>query len=185
MGAIQHCPGATARSFRSAFTLGRCGPIPLRWATRCWRGSRTSTTGTACPTPSPTSGADTKGDQGTPISGATEGVYVLAPEDTGHRIGFRVSFTDDDGFPESLDSSLTPVVNDPAKGKPTISGDSGGRPDLDGGRLGRHRPERPPRRLHLPVVPPRRGRLDRNTRRHGEHLHPGLGRQGSPHHGPE
>ena len=64
-----------------------------------------------------------EGDQGTPISGATEGVYVLAPEDTGHRIGFRVSFTDDDGFPESLDSSLTPVVNDPAKGKPTISGD--------------------------------------------------------------
>ena len=61
--------------------------------------------------------------QGTPISGATEGVYVLAPEDTGHRIGFRVYFTDDDGFPESLDSSLTPVVNDPAKGKPTISGD--------------------------------------------------------------
>ena len=64
-----------------------------------------------------------EGDQGTPISGATEGVYVLAPEDTGHQIGFRVSFTDDDGFSESLDSSLTPVVNDPAKGKPTISGD--------------------------------------------------------------
>ena len=64
-----------------------------------------------------------EGDQGTPISGATEGVYVLAPEDTGHRIGFRVSFTDDDDFPESLDSSLTPVVNDLAKGKPSISGD--------------------------------------------------------------
>ena len=64
-----------------------------------------------------------EGGQGTPISGATEGVYVLAPEDTGHQIGFRVSFTDDDGFPESLDSLLTPVVNDPAKGKPTISGD--------------------------------------------------------------
>ena len=36
-------------------------PNPLRWATRCGRGSRTSPTGTACPTFSPTSGADTKG----------------------------------------------------------------------------------------------------------------------------
>ena len=63
-----------------------------------------------------------EGGQGTPISGATERVYVLTPEDTGHGIGIRVSFIDDDGFPESLDSLPTPVVNDPARGKPTISG---------------------------------------------------------------
>ena len=121
MGRFSTVPGATARSFRSASTWTLRPNFP-RWATRCWRGSRTSTTGTACPIFSPTSGADTKGGRGTPISGATERVYVLTPEDTGHGIGIRVSFIDDDGFPESLDSLPTPVVNDPARGKPTISG---------------------------------------------------------------
>ena len=66
-----------------------------------------------------------EGENFTPIPGATEDTYTLAAEDAGHTIKVQVTFTDDDGFPESPDSLPTPVVNDPAaNAAPVFEGDT-------------------------------------------------------------
>ena len=60
------------------------------------------------------------------ISGATSSSYLLSSEDLGHSIKIRVSFTDDDGYTESLTSSATALVvmppNVAATGQPTVTG---------------------------------------------------------------
>ena len=59
------------------------------------------------------------------IEGATSSTYTLRTEDQGKSIRVRVSFTDSDGFAETLTSEATSVVappNSPATGAPTISG---------------------------------------------------------------
>ena len=56
------------------------------------------------------------------IPGAVGDTYTLTPEAGVLRIRFAVTFTDDDGFPESLESPPTVVVDDPAKGAPVIDG---------------------------------------------------------------
>ena len=79
------------------------------------------------------------------IEGATGSTYTLRTEDKGKSIRVRVSFTDSDGFQETLTSVATSVVtppNSPATGVPTISGtprvgktltaDSSGIADADG-----------------------------------------------------
>ena len=61
-----------------------------------------------------------------PIDRATESTYILASEDVGRRVKVRVTFTDNDGFSESLESDHTSPVaakNIAATGKPTISGE--------------------------------------------------------------
>ena len=65
------------------------------------------------------------GDWGSNIEGATGSTYTLRTEDQGKSIRVRVSFTDSDGFAETLTSEATSVVappNSPATGAPTISG---------------------------------------------------------------
>ena len=60
------------------------------------------------------------------IQGATGATYTLADDDEGKAIKVKVSFTDDDGFAESVTSAATAAVaprpNTPATGLPTISG---------------------------------------------------------------
>lgn len=60
------------------------------------------------------------------ISGATSTTYVVTTEDVASTLWIRVSFTDDDGNPESLTSTATTAVaagsNSPATGSPTITG---------------------------------------------------------------
>ena len=61
-----------------------------------------------------------------PIDEATESTYILASGDVGRRVKVRVTFTDNDGFSESLESDHTSPVaakNIAATGKPTISGE--------------------------------------------------------------
>ena len=61
-----------------------------------------------------------------PIDRATASTYILASEDVGRRVKVRVTFTDNDGFSESLESDHTSPVaakNIAATGKPTISGE--------------------------------------------------------------
>ena len=68
------------------------------------------------------------GTDTTDIEGATGPSYVLTDEDVGGTIGVRVSFVDRHGFPESLTSEATDIVqaapteNVPATGAPTIDG---------------------------------------------------------------
>ena len=63
---------------------------------------------------------------GTAISGATGSSYTLTASEQGKAIRVRVSFTDDNGYAESLTSSATGTVaarsNRPPTGLPTISG---------------------------------------------------------------
>ena len=60
------------------------------------------------------------------ISGATASSYLLSSDDLGHSIKIRVSFTDDDGYTESLTSIATALVvmppNVAATGQPTVTG---------------------------------------------------------------
>ena len=60
------------------------------------------------------------------ISGATASSYLLSSDDLGHSIKIRVSFTDDDGYKESLTSIATALVvmppNVAATGRPTVTG---------------------------------------------------------------
>ena len=74
----------------------------------------------------------------TDIPGATNASYVITPADAESKIKVRVSFTDDDGYLETLTSAATASVpepesdvvpgqsgvtpNSPATGQPTISG---------------------------------------------------------------
>ena len=68
----------------------------------------------------------TSGGVDTDIGDATGSTYTLVRGDLGHTIRVRVSFTDDDGYSETLASSATgPVVRPPnvaATGAPTIRG---------------------------------------------------------------
>ncbi len=59
------------------------------------------------------------------ISGATSSTYTLVAADEGTTIKVKVSFTDDDGNPETRTSAATATVaaaNSPATGAPTITG---------------------------------------------------------------
>ena len=60
------------------------------------------------------------------ISGATSSTYTLVAADAGTTIKVKVSFTDDDGNPETRTSAATATVaaaaNTPATGAPTITG---------------------------------------------------------------
>ena len=68
----------------------------------------------------------TSGGVDTDIGDATGSTYTLTASDLAHTIRVRVSFTDDDGYSETLASSATgPVVRPPnvaATGAPTIRG---------------------------------------------------------------
>ena len=63
---------------------------------------------------------------GSDISGATDSTYMLASADRGKIITARVSFTDDEGYQETLTSTATSAVvaspNTAATGLPTIYG---------------------------------------------------------------
>ena len=62
----------------------------------------------------------------TDIQGETASAYTLTEDDQGKTVKVRVSFTDDEGNPESLTSDATAAVaarpNTPATGQPTIGG---------------------------------------------------------------
>ena len=61
----------------------------------------------------------------TDISGATASTHLLGDDDLGHSIKVQVSFTDDDGYSETLTSDAMVVVRPPnvtASGSPTITG---------------------------------------------------------------
>ncbi len=62
----------------------------------------------------------------TDITGATGQTYTLSDDDQGNSVKVRVSFTDDDGYSESLTSAATGTVTRPANsvatGQPTITG---------------------------------------------------------------
>ena len=71
------------------------------------------------------------GTADTDITDATASTYTLVSADEGRTIKVRVSFTDDDGYAESLTSTATEAVtlavqqqiaNIPATGAPTITG---------------------------------------------------------------
>ena len=68
----------------------------------------------------------TSGGTDTDISGATGSTYALTDDDLGKTVKVRVSFTDDDGYLETLTSSATSAVVQPpsqaASGQPTITG---------------------------------------------------------------
>ena len=63
------------------------------------------------------------------ISGATTGTFLLTQDELDHTITVRVSFTDDDGYSETVTSNATgPVIRPPnvnPNGLPTISGTPG------------------------------------------------------------
>ena len=65
------------------------------------------------------------GTTDTAIPGATDSSYVLVADDVGQNIKLRVSFTDDEGYEETLTSSATDAVsprpNSPATGSVRIS----------------------------------------------------------------
>ena len=65
------------------------------------------------------------GTTDTDIPGATDSSYVLVADDVGQNIKLRVSFTDDEGYEETLTSSATDAVsprpNSPATGSVRIS----------------------------------------------------------------
>ena len=56
------------------------------------------------------------------IPGATGRDYTLTAADVGSRMKVKVTFTDDDGYEETLTSTATEAVNSPATGAPSISG---------------------------------------------------------------
>ena len=56
------------------------------------------------------------GDMDTPISGATGSTYTVASADEGNAIKVRVTFTDDDGFSESLTSAGLDIPVVPLEG---------------------------------------------------------------------
>ena len=61
------------------------------------------------------------------ISGATGSTYEIVADDVGESLKVRVSFTDDAGYDETVESAGTiaipqPIVNTPATGRPTITG---------------------------------------------------------------
>ena len=66
------------------------------------------------------------GGTDTEISGATDSSYLLSANDLDKTIKVQVSFTDDDGYSETLTSQATDAVvtppNTAATGQPTISG---------------------------------------------------------------
>ena len=66
------------------------------------------------------------GTSDTDISGATDSTHLLSDADLAHSIKVRVSFSDDDGYAETLTSAATAVVvrrpNVAATGQPTITG---------------------------------------------------------------
>ena len=66
------------------------------------------------------------GSSDTDITGGTDSTYALVADDEGKTIKIRVSFTDDDGYAESLTSTATTAVaakpNTSATGLPTIGG---------------------------------------------------------------
>ena len=66
------------------------------------------------------------GTSDTDISGATGSTHLLSDADLAHSIKVRVSFSDDDGYAETLTSAATAVVvrrpNVAATGQPTITG---------------------------------------------------------------
>ncbi len=66
------------------------------------------------------------GGTDTDITGATSSTYVLTPDDTGKVVKVRVSFTDDDGYSETLTSAASGAVARPANvaatGQPIITG---------------------------------------------------------------
>ena len=68
----------------------------------------------------------TSGGVDTDIGAATGATYTLVRDDLGHTVRVRVSFTDDDGYPETLTSAATgPVVRPPNAspgGRPAITG---------------------------------------------------------------
>ncbi|MEQ9696099.1 hypothetical protein, partial [Shimia sp. SDUM112013] len=64
---------------------------------------------------------------GTAIAGATGHTLVLTQSDVGLQISARVSFVDELGTVETMDSAATPAVlniNDPVRGLPVISGEA-------------------------------------------------------------
>ena len=65
-------------------------------------------------------------DTNTDVSGATAKTYVLSNADLEHSIKVRVSFTDDDGYTETVTNKATAVVVTPPNvtptGLPTITG---------------------------------------------------------------
>ena len=66
------------------------------------------------------------GGTDTDISGATGSTYTLTDSDLAHTVKVKASFTDDDGYSETLTSAATNTVNRPpnatASGQPTITG---------------------------------------------------------------
>ncbi len=68
----------------------------------------------------------TDGSTDTAISGGTGQTYTLTSDDQGKTVKVSVSFTDDDGYSESLTSAATGTVDPPpnfaATGLPTITG---------------------------------------------------------------
>ena len=66
------------------------------------------------------------GNTDTAIPGATGQTHTLTRDDQGKTVKVSVSFTDDDGYAESLTSAATPQVSPPpnqaATGQPTITG---------------------------------------------------------------
>ena len=66
------------------------------------------------------------GNTDTDISGATAKSYTLTSDDQGKTIKVRVSFSDDDGYSETLTGAVTDTVariaNSAATGQPTITG---------------------------------------------------------------
>ena len=61
----------------------------------------------------------TSGGVDTDIGEATRSTYTLVRGDLGHTIRVRVSFTDDDGYSETLASAATDTVNRPPNASPT------------------------------------------------------------------
>ena len=92
------------------------------------------------------------GTTDTDISGATAQTYTLISDDQGHTVKVSVSFTDDDGYAETLNSAATGSVarpaNEAATGLPTITGTAQVGGDAGRGHLGHQRRERADRRQY-------------------------------------
>ena len=63
----------------------------------------------------------TSGGVDTDIADATGSTFLLTYDDLGHTIRVRVSFTDDDGYPETLTSAATGAVARPPNSAPTFN----------------------------------------------------------------
>ena len=62
---------------------------------------------------------------GSPISGATSKNYVVANQFCNTDITVTVTYTDGDGYIETLTSDAVTIVNSPVQGRPTVSGTPG------------------------------------------------------------